>query len=83
MTSYTFGNHMAAHKFCKICGVHILIDMLEMKPEVWERLPESVKEILRVKMDQVPVRLAVLEGVEWDALKVVRKTPGTEGYVIA
>lgn len=61
----------------------MLVDMRRPSPEVWDKFPEHVKELLEVKLGQRPVRLAVLEGVEWEDLKIVRRSVGTEGYVVA
>ena len=43
---------------------------------------EARRRMVEAKTRIVPVRLAVLEGVEWDRLRVERCDEGVEGYVV-
>lgn len=48
-----------------------------------DRLPPEKQEIVKEKLAIVPIRVAVLDGVEWADLKVERTDEGTEGYVVS
>lgn len=49
---------------------------------VVDNLPLEKQEIVKQKLAIVPIRVAVLDGVEWADLKIERTDEGTEGYVV-
>jgi hypothetical protein len=77
---YRFGKSYVGHPFCKTCGVQVYMHVFG--PEVKESWSEEMRKMVREKCEIVPVRVAVLEGVEWSELKVERSDEGTEGYVL-
>lgn len=82
LTEYSFGSRIASHNFCKHCGVPVSITLHAPPKEVWDSFSDEVKAALENKKDLVPVRIALLEGVEWEQLKVDRQDQGTKGYVV-
>jgi hypothetical protein len=49
---------------------------------VFDTWSEARKEAVRGNFEIVPIRVGVLDGVEWDQLKVERTDEGTEGYTV-
>lgn len=49
---------------------------------VFDRLPEARRNALRGNFEILPVRVRLLDRVEWEELKVERSDEGTEGYVV-
>jgi hypothetical protein len=68
------------HPFCKVCGVQVYMHVYG--PKFKEEWSEETRKMVRGKCEIVPVRVAALEGVKWDELKVERSDEGTEGYVL-
>ncbi|KAE9375343.1 hypothetical protein N431DRAFT_436829 [Stipitochalara longipes BDJ] len=79
-TMYRFNKGWVGHPFCKICGVQV--HMKVFGPEVKDSWSEEMSRMVKEKCQIVPVRVAVLEGLEWSELKVERSDEGTEGYVL-
>lgn len=73
---------MASHNFCKKCGVQVFITLCSPPKGVWDSFSDEIKTALLSKKDSVPLRIALLEGVEWDELKIDREDQGTKGYVV-
>jgi len=82
MREYDFGSKMARHSFCTTCGTQVYIKLCAPAKEAWESFSEELKAILSVKMDQVPLRVRILDGVDLEELKIEKKDMGTEGYVV-
>lgn len=83
MTEYCFGRGFTGHQFCKICGVQVGMKLHGPPQSVVDSLPPEKQEIVKEKLAIVPIRVAVLDGVEWADLKVERTDEGTEGYVVS
>ena len=79
-TMYRFAKGWVGHPFCKTCGVQVYMKVFG--PEVKESWSDEMRTMVAAKCRIVPVRVAVLEGVERGSLKVERSDEGTEGYVI-
>ncbi|RDH38410.1 Mss4-like protein [Aspergillus welwitschiae] len=82
LTEYCFGRGFTGHQFCKICGVQVGMKLHGPPQSVVDSLPPEKQEIVKEKLAIVPIRVAVLDGVEWADLKVERTDEGTEGYVV-
>lgn len=68
------------HPFCKICGVHVVMDVHGPPQHVVDRFPEDKKKMVRRKLDLKPVNVRVLDGVELSLLEIKRSDQGTNGY---
>ncbi|KAL3263355.1 hypothetical protein ABHI18_001892 [Aspergillus niger] len=79
LTEYCFGRGFTGHQFCKICGVQVGMKLHGPPQSVVDSLPPEKQEIVKEKLAIVPIRVAVLDGVEWADLKVERTDEGTEG----
>lgn len=77
---YRFDRGWVGHPFCKVCGVQVYMKVFG--PPVKESWGEEMRKMVKEKCEIFPVRLAVLEGVEWGKMKVERSDEGTEGYVV-
>jgi hypothetical protein len=77
---FLFEKKYVGHPFCKVFGVQVYMHIYG--PKFKEEWNEEMRKMVREKCEIVPVRVAVLEGVEWDELKVDRSDEGTEGYVL-
>ncbi|BCS01304.1 GFA family protein [Aspergillus luchuensis] len=82
LTEYRFGRGFTGHQFCKICGVQLSMKLHGPPQSVVDSLPLEKQEIVKQKLAIVPIRVAVLDGVEWADLKIERTDEGTEGYVV-
>jgi hypothetical protein len=51
-------------------------------PPVKENWSEETGKMVKEKCDIVSIRLATLEGVEWNELEMEMSDEGTEGYVV-
>jgi hypothetical protein len=51
-------------------------------PPVKDNWSEETGKMVKEKCDIASIRLAALEGVEWNELKVERSDEGTWGYVV-
>lgn len=49
---------------------------------VFDSWPEARKKAVRGNFEILPVRVSILNDVEWDHLKVQRTDEGTEGYTV-
>lgn len=49
---------------------------------VVDKLPSEKQKMVREMLAIVPVRLSILDGVEWSDCHVKRSDEGTAGYVI-
>lgn len=45
--------------------------------------PETRQKMVKEKLEIIPIRVAVLDNVDWDELTIERSDEGTEGYEIA
>ncbi|RAH65716.1 GFA family protein [Aspergillus aculeatinus CBS 121060] len=82
LREYRFGRQFTGHRFCGVCGVQLYMHLHGPPAAVVTRLSPEKQELVRRNLDVVPVRVAVLEGVEWDEIRVEREDEGTEGYVL-
>ncbi|GLA76982.1 hypothetical protein AtubIFM55763_008860 [Aspergillus tubingensis] len=79
LTEYRFGRGFTGHQFCKICGVQLSMKLHGPPQSVVDNLPLEKQEIVKQKLVIVPIRVAVLDGVELADLKIERTDEGTEG----
>jgi hypothetical protein len=49
---------------------------------IFDSWPEAKREAVRGNFEILPIRIAVLDGVEWDQLKIERTDEGTDGYTV-
>jgi hypothetical protein len=47
-----------------------------------DRLPVEKQEIVRKNLSIFPVRIAILDSVDFSRIKIQRSDEGTEGYVV-
>ncbi|OIW24354.1 glutathione-dependent formaldehyde-activating gfa [Coniochaeta ligniaria NRRL 30616] len=80
LTDYRFGRRFMGHPFCKICGVHVVMNVHGPPQHVVDRLPEDKKEMVRRKLDLKPVNIRVPDRVELSLLSIKRSDEGTDGY---
>jgi hypothetical protein len=53
--------------------------------EVWDRIPEERRELLKGNFELLPIRVGTLDGLEdgeWEESKVERSDVGTDGFVV-
>ena len=81
-TEYAFGNKFNGHRFCKTCGVQVYIKVHGPPASFFEGWSDARKAAVKGRFEILPVRLRVLNEVEWDQLKVVRRDEGTEGFEV-
>ncbi|KAH7107469.1 Mss4-like protein [Auriculariales sp. MPI-PUGE-AT-0066] len=72
LKEYMFGPHTLAHQFCGICGVPIAIRVVGPPKAAIDGMSEAGKAIVEKKLQIRPINLHVLDGVEWDSLKITR-----------
>ncbi|PYI35840.1 hypothetical protein BP00DRAFT_442251 [Aspergillus indologenus CBS 114.80] len=82
LREYRFGRQFTGHRFCGVCGVQLYMHLHGPPAAVVARLSPEKQELVRRNLDVVPVRVPVLDGVEWEAIRVEREDEGTEGYVL-
>ncbi|PYH87629.1 hypothetical protein BO71DRAFT_393121 [Aspergillus ellipticus CBS 707.79] len=80
LTEYRFGRKFMGHRFCKVCSVQVCMKAYGPPQAVVEKLPPATQEMVRKNLEIFPVRVAVLDGVDWDSLVVKRSDEGTGGY---
>ncbi|OJK00194.1 hypothetical protein ASPACDRAFT_60044 [Aspergillus aculeatus ATCC 16872] len=83
LREYRFGRQFTGHRFCGVCGVQLYMHLHGPPAAVVARLSREKQELVRRNLDVVPVRVAVLEGVEWEEIRVEREDEGTEGPIAA
>jgi hypothetical protein len=81
-TEYSFGRKFSGTRFCKICGVCVYTKIHGPPKALVDSWSEARQEMVRQKVEILPIRISVLNDVEWDQLKIERTDEGTEGYVI-
>jgi hypothetical protein len=79
---YTFGRRFNGHPFCKVCGVHVFMNLYGPPKELVHGWPQQRQEMVAKMLDIQPINVRVLEGMELAALTVVRTDEGTEGYTL-
>jgi len=79
---YAFGRKFQGNYFCKTCGVQLYTVPWGPPKEVFDSFSEARKEFVRPKLELRPIRISVLDDVEWDDLKIERSDEGTEGYTV-
>ncbi|PYH87038.1 hypothetical protein BO82DRAFT_360164 [Aspergillus uvarum CBS 121591] len=82
LREYRFGRQFTGHRFCGVCGVQLYMHLHGPPAAVAARLSPEKQELVRRNLDVVPVRVPVLDWVEWEAIRVEREDEGTEGYVL-
>ncbi|CAI7639643.1 unnamed protein product [Penicillium discolor] len=81
-TEYLFQRRFNGHCFCRICGIHVYMKLHGPPKAVVDKLPSEKQKMVREMLAIVPVRLSILDGVEWSDCHVKRSDEGTAGYVI-
>ncbi|KAJ5696617.1 hypothetical protein N7536_007029 [Penicillium majusculum] len=66
----------------RICGVHVYIKLHGPPKAVVDKLPSEKQKMVREMLAIVPVRLSILDGVEWSDCHVKRSDEGAAGYAI-
>ncbi|PYI16695.1 hypothetical protein BO99DRAFT_404942 [Aspergillus violaceofuscus CBS 115571] len=82
LREYRFGRKFTGHRFCGVCGVQLYMHLYGPPAAVVARLLPEKQELVRRNLEIVPVRVQVLDGVEWEEIHVERSDEGTEGYVL-
>ncbi|OOG00624.1 hypothetical protein ASPCADRAFT_39357 [Aspergillus carbonarius ITEM 5010] len=82
LVEYQFGRKFTGHRFCGVCGVQVGMKLHGPPQSVVDRLPAAKQELVRQNLAIMPLRVAILDGVEWSDLTIQRSDEGTEGYVI-
>ncbi|PYI11770.1 hypothetical protein BO78DRAFT_425659 [Aspergillus sclerotiicarbonarius CBS 121057] len=82
LVEYQFGRKFTGHRFCGVCGVQVCMKLHGPPQSVVERLPVAKQEMIRQNLAILPLRVGILDGVEWSDLKIQRSDEGTEGYVV-
>lgn len=60
--------------------MHVFLNVYGPPKEIVDKLPEAKREFVRKNLQIQPVNIRVLEGVEWEDLKIERSDEGTDGY---
>lgn len=81
MAEYCFGRNFTAHRFCSVCGVHVDMKLYGPPEEVVDSVPEAKQKLVRRNLAIEPVRVAVLDDIEWTDINIRRSDEGTGGYV--
>lgn len=50
---------------------------------IFESLPEARRNALRGNFESLPLRVRLLDDVEWEQVKVARSDEGTSGYSVS
>lgn len=82
MTEYCFAKKFTGHRFCKVCGVQVHMKLHGPPKTMVDSLPPATQEMIREKLLIAPIRIALLDSVEYSQIKIQRSDIGTEGYVI-
>jgi hypothetical protein len=67
---YQFGRKFLEQCFCGICAVPVFTRVLGPPPEIVEKMPEKARAHRDQMVQLNPVNLHILDGVEWDEVKV-------------
>jgi hypothetical protein len=78
LTSYQCGKKYSLQQFCGICAVPVLFRVIGPPPEIVARMSEKMKAYRDAIVQVQPVNLHVLDGVEWEQLKVKKEKGGKE-----
>ncbi|TQN67268.1 Centromere protein V [Colletotrichum shisoi] len=79
---YKFGRGFNGSPFCRICGVHCFGNLYGPPTEVVVRLPEATQAFVRKQLEIQPIKIRVLDGVDWDKIDIKWRNEGTEGYFL-
>ncbi|RAL03946.1 GFA family protein [Aspergillus ibericus CBS 121593] len=82
LVEYQFGRKFTGHRSCGVCGVQVGMKLHGPPQSVVERLPAAKQEMIRQTLAITPLRVGILNGVEWSDLKIQRSDEGTKGYVV-
>jgi hypothetical protein len=77
-TGYSFGRKFTKHHFCNKCGVPVYLSILGPPKEIQDRWSDEARARMAPKFDLLPVNVKLLQGVEWDQLKVIREFDGKD-----
>lgn len=77
-----FGRKFTGHRFCKICGVQVYMEIYGPPKAVFDSWPEARKQAVKGNFELLPIRIGVLDDVEWEQLKIETTREGTQGYTI-
>ena len=75
LTEYEFGKKFTGHRFRSVCGVPVFVKLYD----IWF---EERKEMVGAKLESLPLRVSVLDDVEWDELNVKRTDEAQGGYAV-
>ncbi|PWY79685.1 hypothetical protein BO70DRAFT_429881 [Aspergillus heteromorphus CBS 117.55] len=81
-TEYLFGRKFTGHRFCARCGVQVYMHLHGPPKALVVKLPAEKQEMIRRNLEIVPVRVNVLDGVEWGEVKVERSDEGTGVWMV-
>ncbi|EIN14567.1 hypothetical protein PUNSTDRAFT_118027 [Punctularia strigosozonata HHB-11173 SS5] len=70
ITTYQFARKFLEHKFCSICGVSTHVKVIGPPPEIVAKMSDAGKEQARQMVAIMPVNLRILDGVEWEEIKI-------------
>lgn len=82
MVEYRFAKKFTGHRFCKVCGTQVYMKLHGPPTAIIDSLSPAKQEMVRQKLSIVPLRIALLDGVESSQIKIQRSDIGTAGYVI-
>ncbi|KAL2060915.1 hypothetical protein VTL71DRAFT_8967 [Oculimacula yallundae] len=71
LTSYCCGRKWRSWEFCPVCGVCVWARKLDLTTEEYNAAGDTIEDYT-VWKERMNVNLRVLDGVEWDEIKVVR-----------
>ena len=81
-TVYAFNRKFQGNYFCRTCGVQLYTIPWGPPKHIFDSWSEARKEAVRPNFELRPVRIGVLDDVEWEDLKIERGDEGTEGYTV-
>ncbi|KAJ5671216.1 hypothetical protein N7507_000343 [Penicillium longicatenatum] len=81
-SEYLFQRKFNGHCFCQVCGVQLYMILHGPPKAVVDNLPAEKQEMVQEMLAIVPIRLAVLDGVEWSECHIKRSDEGTAGYAV-
>jgi len=81
-TEYVFGRKFTGHRFCKICGVPVYMKIHGPPKAIFDSWPEARRNAVKGNFEILPLRIHLLNDVEWSRLHVERSDEGTEGYAV-
>lgn len=71
-----------AHHFCNICGTGTHSRVLGPPKHIQDNWSSEIRAENAKNFDVLPVNLRILEGVEWDELKVKRDDKADGDYFV-